>query len=338
MPAKRIMSGMRSTGKLHLGHYFGVLKNWLELQKEFDCFFAIADWHALTTKYLDTSEMETNVLEVAKDWISCGIDPQIVTVYVQSHIPEIAELHLLLSMLTPQNWVERDPTLKDMIKILRNVDDTDNDSKRASYGLFGYPVLQTADIIIFNASFVPIGSDQLAHLELSRDIVRRFNHIYQTDHFIEPIPKLTDVPLLVGLDGQKMGKSFQNDIKISDTNEDTLAKIMKAITDPARMKKSDPGRTDECKGIYPLYKIMAGEDVLAVVKEECETAERGCVDCKRQIAAIVNDHFSEIRARRNELDENPSKLKKLLALGKDKARSIASQTLLETRKIMKINY
>ncbi|MEW5821601.1 MAG: tryptophan--tRNA ligase [Cyanobacteriota bacterium] len=338
MPKKRIMSGMRSTGKLHLGHYFGVLTNWKMLQEEYDCFYAIADWHALTTKYMNTEEMESNVLEVAKDWLCCGINPEISTIYIQSHIPEIAELHLLLSMTTPQNWVERDPTLKDMIKILRNDDSKDAESKNASYGLFGYPVLQTADIIIFNASLVPIGKDQLAHLELSRDIVRRFNYIYQCDHFVEPIPRLTEIPLLPGLDGQKMGKSFNNDIKISDSEDDTRAKIMKAITDPARIKKDDPGKVDDCMGIYPLFKALTGQEVLDIVKEECESAKRGCVQCKKQLIDIVNNHFKDIRSYRKDLDNDPEMLKQILSNGKDKARAIASETLLKTKKVMKINY
>lgn len=338
MQKKRIMSGMRSTGQLHLGHYFGVLKNWLALQNDYDCYFMIADLHALTTKYNDTSKMEEHVGEVAKDWLSCGIDPETTTIYIQSHIPEISELHLLLSMITPQNWVERDPTLKDMIKILRNNEGGDSDSVKGSYGLFGYPVLQTADIIVFNADLVPIGQDQLAHLELSRDIVRRFNHIYQCEHFVEPVPKLTEIPLLPGLDGNKMGKSFNNDIKIADSEEDTRKKIMAAMTDPARMKKTDPGQVSECKGIYPLYKTVAGKDVLDVVKEECESAQRGCVQCKKQLVELVNDHFKDIRTKRVELNDSPEMVSRILAEGREKARAEASKILLETRKVMKMAY
>jgi len=335
---KRIMSGMRSTGQLHLGHYFGVLSNWIKLQAEYDCFFAIADWHALTTKYNDTDTMKTNVLEVAKDWLSCGIDPEIATVYIQSHIPEIAELHLLLSMITPQNWVERDPTLKDMVKILRSSESGDEESSKASYGLLGYPVLQTADIIIFNASLVPIGQDQLAHLELSRDIVRRFNYIYQTEHFVEPAPVLTETPLLPGLDGNKMGKSYNNDIKIADTEEDTAKKIMAAITDPARTKRDIPGKTENCQGIYPLYKTLASDEVKIQVKQECESASRGCVQCKKQLAQIVNEYFKDIRSKRKELEESPEKLAEIMSKGKDKAREQARKTIIETRKVMKIYY
>ncbi|GBF23460.1 tryptophanyl-tRNA synthetase [Candidatus Gastranaerophilus sp. (ex Termes propinquus)] len=214
---KRIMSGMRPTGKLHLGHYFGVLTNWVALQSEYECFFSIADLHALTTKFNCTENLAQDVTDVALDWLSCGIDPQTSTIYLQSLVPETAELHLYLSMITPQNWVERDPTLKDMAKMLRGGEVCENigtaKDKELSYGLFGYPVLQTADIMSFNAELVPVGKDQVAHLEIARDIIRRFNHIYGSN-FNEPKEKLTKTPLLKGLDGQKMGKSYGNDIKI----------------------------------------------------------------------------------------------------------------------------
>lgn len=329
---------MRSTGKLHLGHYFGVLSNWVSLQDQYDCFYAIADWHALTTKYTDTYDMKENVIEVAKDWLCCGIDPDKSTIYIQSHIPEIAELHLLLSMVTPQNWVERDPTLKDMIKILRNNTETESESSKISYGLFGYPVLQTADIVLFKANLVPIGSDQLAHLELSRDIVRRFNHIYNSTILIEPEPKLTEIPLLVGLDGNKMGKSFKNDIKISDTEETTNKKLMTAITDPARIKKDDPGHINDCQGIYPLYKAITSSDILNTVKIECENAKRGCVQCKRQLGDLINTYFKDIRQKRLELDNSPEKLQEIFKIGREKARQQASETLTEVKKAMMIYY
>lgn len=308
------------------------------MQNEYECFFEIADWHALTTKYDNTSQMKEHVLEVAKDWLSCGIMPDVSKVYIQSDIPEIAELHLLLSMVTPQNWVERSATLKDMIKMLRGNDEANSKSETVPYGLLGYPILQTADIVIFNASVVPIGQDQLAHLELSRDIVRRFNHIYSTETFVEPKPKLTEVPLLVGLDGHKMGKSNNNDIKIGETAEETTKKVMSAITDPARTKKDIPGTVSKCLGIYPLYKVLATKGIQENVKEECESAKRGCVQCKRQLAETVNKYFEEIRAKRNEFDDCPEKLREILYKGKDQAREIASQTLIEAKKAMKIYY
>ena len=211
---QKIMSGMRPTGKLHLGHYLGVIDNWVKLQDEYDCYFSVADWHALTTKYDKTESMQDDVLNVVMDWLACGIDPSKATIYVQSLVPETAELHIYLSMITPQNWVERDPTLKDMAKILKTKEGV---ASQINYGLMGYPVLMTADILTFNADCVPVGIDQVAHVELTRDIARRFNHVYKTDFFVEPQPKLNNCSLICGLDGNKMGKSFNNDIKISDT-------------------------------------------------------------------------------------------------------------------------
>ena len=286
-----IVSGMRSTGKLHLGHYFGVLQNWIKLQKEFECYYFVADWHALTTKFDKTEDLRQNVEDVILDWVASGIDPETSTIYLQSLVPETAELHVYLSMVTPQNWVERDPTLKDMVKMLRGNNDTDEKpSNICSYGLLGYPVLMTADILTFNADYVPVGSDQIAHLEISRDIARRFNNIYGVELFKEPKPKLTEVPLLKGIDGQKMGKSFHNDIKISDTEEETSKKIMRAITDRSRIRKDDPGHPDECEVIFDYYKIFAPEK-LDDVRCECENAKRGCADCKRELCRCVNDYF-----------------------------------------------
>ena len=221
MTKQRIVSGMRSTGKLHLGHYIGVLQNWVKLQDDYECFFFIADWHALTTKFDDTDSLKQNIRDITMDWLACGLDPEKSTIYLQSLVPETAELHIYLSMITPQNWVERDPTLKDMAKILRS---NENEAPSVSYGLLGYPVLMSADIMMFNADCIPVGSDQIAHIEITRDIANRFNRIYKTDFFKEPKPKLTEVPLLKGIDGQKMGKSFHNDIKLSDTEEDTTKK------------------------------------------------------------------------------------------------------------------
>ena len=199
---KRIMSGMRPTGRLHLGHYFGALINWLQFQESYDSYFSIVDWHALTTKYQSVSEIDANIREIALDWLSVGVNPEVSTIYVQSAIPEIAELHLLLSMVTPQNWVEREPTLKDMVKMLAK--DEAEAKDKVTYGLLGYPVLMTSDILAFKAELVPVGKDQESHLEFCRDVVRRFNHLFKTDYFAEPQPKFTSTPLLKGIDGQKM--------------------------------------------------------------------------------------------------------------------------------------
>src|SRR5688572_18298555 len=213
------MSGMRPTGRLHVGHYLGALTNWLKFQSEYDSYFSIVDWHALTTKYNNVSEIKANIWEIALDWLAVGIDPEQSTIYVQSAIPEIAELHLLLSMVTPQNWVEREPTLKDMVKMLAA--DEEEAKDKVTYGLLGYPVLMTADILTFKADVVPVGKDQESHLEFARDVVRRFNHLYGREYFPEPQPRFTETPLIKGLDGQKMGKSYGNDIKIADTEADT---------------------------------------------------------------------------------------------------------------------
>jgi tryptophanyl-tRNA synthetase len=349
------MSGMRPTGKLHLGHYMGVLKNWLSLQDDYECFFAIADWHALTTKFDDTSTLKQNIVDVALDWLACGINPEKSVIYLQSLVPETAELHLLLSMITPQNWVERDTTLKDMVKILRgNIEETEEYKKIAieaanwgcspsikpsllvSYGLMGYPVLQTADIIQFNASLVPVGKDQLAHLEISRDIVRRFNHLYKTSLIKEPQPKLTETPLLKGIDGQKMGKSFNNDIKISDSEEITTKKIMRAITDRSRIQKTDPGHPDLCEVICPYYEIFADEETVKKQRHNCENALWGCADCKRELASIINNQFKDIREKRTELEKNPASVRKIIQTGSMKARDEAALFLKEIKKAMQL--
>jgi len=349
------MSGMRPTGKLHLGHYMGVLKNWLLLQDDYDCFFAIADWHALTTKFDQTENLRQDILDVALDWLACGINPEKSTIYVQSLVPETAELHLLLSMITPQNWVERDTTLKDMVKILRGTTEeseeykknaieaanwgcslSTNQSSLISYGLLGYPVLQTADIIQFNASLVPVGKDQLAHLEISRDIVRRFNHIYKTALIKEPQPKLTETPLLKGIDGQKMGKSFNNDIKISDSEEVTTKKIMQAITDRNRIKKTDPGNPENCEVVCPYYEIFADEETVKKQRHNCENALWGCADCKRELASIINSQFKDVREKRLEFEKNPAYIHEIIKTGSQKARNEAALFLKEIKKAMRL--
>ncbi len=358
---KRIMSGMRPTGKLHIGHYMGVLKNWVALQSEYECYFAVADWHALTTKFDKTEDLKQNVVEVVLDWLACGIDPATSHIYVQSLVPQTAELHIYLSMITPQNWVERDPTLKDMVKAMRgehpiNVSRTflaneevlviDDETiqeeiirqgkELLSYGLMGYPVLQSADIMTFNADLVPVGQDQVAHIEITRDIARRFNHIYKTDFFNEPQCKLTQVPMLKGVDGQKMGKSFGNDIKISDNEDITTKKIMKGITDANRIKRDDPGQVENCEVIYPYYEIFTDEATCAKVKLECEGATRGCADCKRQLAASVNEYFRPIRAKRKELEKNMDYVEQIIKEGSKRASDEAQKTIEQVRKLVKM--
>jgi tryptophanyl-tRNA synthetase len=323
---------MRPTGKLHFGHYLGVIKNWVKLQDEFDCNYFVADWHALTTKYDNTDDIRQNVLDVVIDWLACGINPEKSTIYVQSLIPEIAELNIYLSMTTPQNWVERDPTLKDMAKIM---DMKGNDSQ-ISHGLLGYPVLMSADIMMLNAHFVPVGIDQVAHIEITRDIARRFNNIYKTDFFVEPQPKLTEIPLLCGLDGNKMGKSFNNDIKISDTADVTTKKIMRGITDRSRIKKDDAGHPDLCEVIFKYWQIFGSEEQLQDIKSQCEAGTRGCADCKRYLASVINEKFAPIREKREYYLNHIEEVEKIIKEGSEKVREEASKNIKEIRKIIKM--
>ena len=267
------------------------------------------------------------------DWLACGIDPERSTIYVQSLVPETAELHIYLSMITPQNWVERDPTLKDMAKILKSKEGMNS---QIGYGLMGYPVLMTADILLFNADFVPVGIDQVAHVELSRDIARRFNNVYNTDFFKEPQPKLNNCSLLCGLDGNKMGKSFNNDIKISDSEEVTAKKVMTAITDRSRMRKDDLGHPDECEVAYKYWKIFSSENEIETVASECKSAARGCADCKRQLGAKINERMKEIRERRKYYEEHPEVVKQIIREGSEKARVEAQKTIAKVRELVKM--
>lgn len=330
---KRLLSGIRPTGSLHIGHYLGVIRNWEKLQNEHDCYFFIADWHTLTTKYKDTHELNQNIIEVAKDILASGIDGNKCTLYVQSAIPEIAELNLLLSMITYQNWVERDPTLKDMVRLL--AEDPEKAKEEITYGLLGYPVLMTADILSVLGELVPVGKDQVAHLEMSRDIARRFNHIYKTEIFPEPKPLLTDTPLVPGIDGRKMSKSYENDIKIEDSSDDTLKKVKQMITDPARMKKSDPGNTANCQVAYKHYEIFAQKDTLEIVNKECSTATIGCMDCKVRLGNIMNSYFEPIRDKRNSL-KSEKEIIDILQSGNKKAQKTVRHTLEIVRDSMKL--
>ena len=330
---ERIVSGMRPTGKLHLGHYLGVIQNWVELQHKYDSFFFVADWHALTTKYDKTESLKDDVIDVAIDWLASGIDPEISTVYVQSMVPEIAELNVYLGMITPQNWVERDPCLKDMVKILRTKDGQDS---QMSYGLLGYPVLMAADIMMFNVDAIPVGIDQVAHIEIERDIARRFNNIYKVDLFKEAVPKLTEIPLLKGLDGNKMGKSFKNDIKISDDEETTAKKVMTAITDRSRARKDDPGHPDKCEVAFTYWQAFADKETLKTVEEECKAGKRGCADCKRQLGCLINEKLRPIREKRKYYENNIDLVHKILEEGSQKARIEAEKVLKEVRKAVKM--
>lgn len=329
---KRIMSGMRPTGRLHLGHYFGALLNWVDFQSRYESYYSIVDWHALTTKYQDSASVPANVFEITLDWLAVGIDPEQATIYVQSAIPEIAEIHLLLSMITPHNWVEREPTLKDMVRMLAQ--DESEAREKATYGLLGYPVLMSADILTFKGELVPVGKDQESHLEFARDVARRFNNTYGADFFPEPKPEFTVTPLLKGMDGMKMGKSYGNDIKIADTADETIKRVRTMVTDRTRIAKADPGHTDLCEVPWPWYKALANEELRATVKDECENAKIGCVDCKKRLGGLINERFAEFREKRANLANDPERVFKIIDYGNTKARKVASETLSQMREVM----
>ena len=327
-----IVSGMRPTGKLHLGHYLGVIQNWVELQDKYDCYFFAADWHALTTKYDKTDELRQNTLDIVMDWLACGIDPNKSTIYVQSLVPEIAELNIYLGMITPQNWVERDPTLKDMAKILKT---KDGQNSQINFGLMGYPVLMSSDIMMCNADCVPVGIDQVAHIEITRDIARRFNNLYG-EFFHEAKPLLNNCSLICGLDGNKMGKSFNNDIKISDDAETTSKKVMTAITDRSRLRKDDLGHPEECEVAFKYWKIFGSEEEIATIRCECEKGLRGCAQCKRQLGDKINAKLAAIREKRKYYEEHPQEVEQIIKEGSAKARVKAAKILQQVRELVKM--
>lgn len=317
---------MRPTGRLHLGHYVGVLKNWVALQHQYECFYMIADWHALTTKVHDTAGMKDHVLEIALDWLAAGIDPKKSTIFIQSQVPAIVELHMALGMVTPNKWVETDPTLKDMVKM-----QAEEGHEALTYGLLGYPVLQAADILSVKGDLVPVGKDQLAHLEIVRDIATRFNHITGKTIFPSPKPLLTETPLLPGVDGRKMGKSDNNGIYLADTEDETWKKIKEGITDPARIKKTDPGEPNKCEVIYKYYEVFAPKDAQELAAKECRTAARGCMDCKKILAECINETLRPLRERRQELAQDKKAVIHILLEGSLKAYGEANKTMQEVR-------
>ncbi|NDD27051.1 MAG: tryptophan--tRNA ligase [Proteobacteria bacterium] len=321
---KRILSGMRPTGKLHIGHLLGAIENWKHLQDDFDCFYMVADWHALTTGYRRSADVKDEIREIVLDYLAGGVDPERCTFYVQSDVPEIAHLHLLLSMITPVGWLERVPTYKDQVEALG--------SDVATYGFLGYPVLMTTDIIMFKAEVVPVGQDQVAHLELCREIVRRFNTLYRPV-FPEPQPRLTRFAAVPGLDGRKMSKSYGNDLLISDPPEVIEKKMKTAITDPSRVYRRDPGRPELCT-VYQYHKMYAAPEVQREVFEGCRAGALGCVDCKKKAAASVVAGLAPIQEKRRDLAERPGVIEEMLSEGARRAREVASATLEEARDAM----
>jgi tryptophanyl-tRNA synthetase len=318
---------MRPTGRLHLGHLHGALANWVRLQEEASCYFFSADWHALTTQYHDPGIIKASEREMFVDFLAAGIDPQKCTLFVQSEVKEHAELFLLLGMITPVGWLERSPSYKELRE---NITDRD----LALYGFLGYPVLQTADVIMYKANRVPVGVDQVPHIELAREIVRRFNFHYG-EVFPEPQPLLTSAPKILGTDGRKMSKSYGNTIDLGEDAETTRKKIMGAVTDPARKRRQDPGDPEVC-GIFYLHKVQSEPDTIAWVDQNCRTAGIGCVDCKKKLLERLLPVQEGLRARREALLARPKEVDELVQLGTQKARAVAQRTMEQVRQAMKL--
>jgi tryptophanyl-tRNA synthetase len=394
---KRVLSGMRPTGRLHLGNYHGALKNWIRLQHEYDCFFFVADWHALTTDYEEPSRIEANVADMVIDWLAAGVNPTFATLFIQSRVPEHAELHLLLSMLAPLSWLERVPTYKDQLDKLKEKD-------LATYGFLGYPLLQTADILLYRPAYVPVGEDQVAHVEITREVARRFNHLYgrepdfevKAENAIkqlggrnstmykqlrkkfqengdqlaldkarqvvetntrltvadrerllgylegssvsilpEPHVLLTATPKVPGLDGRKMSKSYGNTIGLREDPDEVAKKLKTMQTDPARVRRTDPGDPDKCP-VFDLHKIYSSEETRAWAANGCRTAGIGCLECKKPLIEKVVEEISGIRKRAVEFEENPELVRNIVAEGSEKAREAARATLDEVRRVMNL--
>jgi tryptophanyl-tRNA synthetase len=396
---KRVVSGMRATGRLHLGHYHGVIRNWLDLQHQFECFFFVADWHGLTTNYEDTSILQNSVWDLIIDWMACGINPSLSHMFIQSWVPEHAELHLLLSMLTPLSWLERVPTYKDQQEKLHEKD-------LSTYGFLGYPLLQSADVLLYGADLVPVGEDQVAHVELIREVARRFNHLYgkernftemvnaalkkmgkkntsfylnlrqayqqegiheslQTGQALvnsqaslslgdkerllgylegqgkiiltEPQALLTPQAKVCGLDGQKMSKSYRNTIDLRDEPKEVEKKILTMPTDPARIKRTDPGDPERCP-VWQMHQLYATEDLKNWIQEGCKTASIGCIDCKRPLIDSIQKELSPIQQNIKDYENDMSGIRRIVTEGSERAREEAEKTLDEVREAMGLDY
>jgi tryptophanyl-tRNA synthetase len=329
MAKPRILSGMRPTGPLHLGNYMGALANWIRLQDEYECFFAIVDWHSLTTDYADPGAIRDNVVEVACDWLAAGLDPAKATLFIQSQVPQHAELHLLLSMVIPVPWLERVPTYKEQQQQLSEKD-------LSTYGFLGYPLLQAADIIIYKADAVPVGEDQAPHIELTREIVRRFNNFYGPV-FPEPRTLLTETPRIPGTDGRKMSKSYGNAVYLKDSADEVSKKIRPMLTDPARKRRTDPGEPEICPA-FDLHKAFSPAETREWAAAGCRSAGIGCLDCKGRLIAHMLERLREIHARRPEFAARPDTVRDILALGGKRARAVAEATMQEVRTAMQLRY
>jgi tryptophanyl-tRNA synthetase len=323
----RVMSGMRATGVLHVGHYFGALKNWLELQKQYDCFFGIMDWHAMTTSYKNVQPIPAANRDIFAEFVAWGIDPEKSTVFIQSQVPEHLELFLIFMNLTPMGWLERVPTWKDAEEEAK-ASDTHN------LGRFSYPVLQAADIAMYRANRVPVGQDQVAHLELSREIVRRFNHLYK-GKLPEPKALLTETPLVPGLDGRKMSKSYGNGFDLTEDSKSLDKKIRGMPTDPQRVRREDPGEPTRCN-VYTFHKLFSLPEDIPWVETGCRTAGIGCGDCKAKLAENINSLVAEPREKKKELLKQPERLDSMIREGCERARKEAQLTLKTVKSAMKL--
>jgi tryptophanyl-tRNA synthetase len=346
---KRVLSGMRPTGKLHLGNWKGALHNWVRLQHEYECFFFVADWHALTTDYADTSRLRQNIVDVTLDWLGAGLDPERATIFVQSWAPQHAELHLLFSMITPLGWLERVPSYKEQQENLVGKDLT-------TYGFLGYPLLQSADILVYQADFVPVGQDQVAHVELTREVARRFNNFYpgkrnaaestnapdggpstsaQMETLPEPQVLLTPSPKVPGTDGRKMSKSYGNTILMSDPEPEVRSKLKTMVTDPARVRRSDPGNPALCP-VFDLHKVFSSAEVQQKVRVGCSSAGIGCIECKSWLADSVVAELAPIQERRRKYEANPRQVWEILEAGSARARTSAEETMRQVREAMNL--
>ncbi len=324
----RILSGHRPTGLLHIGHYEGTLRNWAALQDDYECFFEIADWHALTTGYAEAAALPERIEQIAIDWLASGLDPERSTLFVQSDVPEHAELFLLLGMVTPVSWLERCPTYKDQIATL-------SDGAGPGLGLLGYPVLQAADIVMYKATVVPVGEDQLPHLELTREIVRRFRNFFG-DIFPEPDAILSEFAMVPGVDGRKMSKSYDNAINLADTIDEVRQKMRSMFTDPEKIRMGDAGHPERCP-VFVYHRMYNDPSRVDEIKAECESGDLGCVDCKMAATEKLLDALGPVMEMRRELAENVDYVYEVLRDGAEKARSVAGQTMAEVRAAMSLD-
>lgn len=323
----RVLSGMQPSGLMHLGNLLGALENWKSLQAQYECYFFVADWHAMSTNYADTGRIKEFTQELLIDWLSAGIDPERATVFVQSSIPEHAILHLLFSMIVPIPWLERNPTYKEKQEEIKEKD-------LSTYGFLGYPVLQAADILLYKPDIVPVGKDQLPHLELTREIGRRFNNLY-SPVFPEPKAHLTQFPKVMGTDGRKMSKSYGNTINLSDTEPVVRQKLKTMVTDPARVRRTDKGNPDVCP-VFDFHKIYSSADVVKQVDQDCRTAAIGCIDCKRQVADAMVERYRPMWDKRATILQHPEQTQEMVEEGRKRASHVAQETMQEVKTAMKI--